>query len=152
MLHAQFPFPVPHYLRTKLDLDLEAKQREQCDEAATRESAALTKEIGRFNEILTAALERVKEAKDEQEDQKPKSGKEEKQVGEGRAGVSRARAVLWYILSSPHSPPLSNLLFYWSGVFQPTTAEDTRKLAAIYLGGTSLSPARKAALLGVKQG
>ena len=110
MLHAQFPFPVPHYLRTKLDLDLEAKQREQCDEAATRESAALTKEIGRFNEILTAALERVKEAKDEQEDQKPKSGKEEKQVGEGRAGVSRSRACCG-IFYPPHTLPLSPICY-----------------------------------------
>ena len=46
----------------------------------------LTKEIGRFNEILTAAWERVKEAKDEQEDQKPKSGKEVR-VGGGEGGM-----------------------------------------------------------------
>eukprot|EP00731_Ephydatia_muelleri_P018049 Em0011g89a len=104
---------VPHYLRTKLDLDLEAKLREQADDGNARESAAMTKEISRFNEILIAALERVKEAKDEQEDQKPKSG-----------------------------------------VFQPTSTEETRKLTAMYLGGVGLATPvtqRKAALLGIKQ-
>lgn len=77
-------FSVPHYLRTKLDLDLEAKLREQAEDANARESAAMTKEISRFNEILTAALERVKEAKDEQEDQKPKSGKRKGDKAMGR--------------------------------------------------------------------
>lgn len=137
-------FPVPHYLRTKLDLDLEAKLREQADDGNARESAAMTKEISRFNEILIAALERVKEAKDEQEDQKPKSGMKRKR--------DKARRVV----SSPClHVSASNLPFVQTGVFQPTSTEETRKLTAMYLGGVGLATPvtqRKAALLGIKQG
>lgn len=63
---------VPHYLRTKLELDLEERQRDLGEEA--RRGGPQKEEIGRFNEILSVALDRVNEAREELEEQRAKAG------------------------------------------------------------------------------
>ncbi len=62
---------VPNYLRTKLGLDLEAKQKDRWNAAASKQASESTmEEIKKFNAMLTSALEHVKE----EEDRKTKSG------------------------------------------------------------------------------
>lgn len=64
---------VPQYLRTKLDLDLEARQRELVEEVR-RKGDGLKEEIRQFNEMVSTALDRVGEAKEELEEQRAKAG------------------------------------------------------------------------------
>ena len=64
---------VPHYLRTKLDLDLEAKQKEAKDESI-RKSSTLKEEIRRFNNMLSGSLDRVNELQGELEEQRTRAG------------------------------------------------------------------------------
>jgi hypothetical protein len=70
MLHHEI---VPNYLRTKLDLDLEAKQRELLEEARGKE-AGLKEEISAYNTIISSCQKIVSEARDEMEVQKSKAG------------------------------------------------------------------------------
>jgi len=63
---------VPQYLRTKLDLDLEARQRELVEEVR-RKGDSLKEEIRQFNEMVSTALDRVGEAKEELEEQRAKA-------------------------------------------------------------------------------
>ena len=64
---------VPNYMRTKLDLDLEAKQKELA-ERVTDKGAEVSAEIKKFNEMLSSSLERVTEVREELDDQKSKTG------------------------------------------------------------------------------
>ena len=66
---------VPNYMRTKLDLDLEAKQKELA-ERVTEKGAEISAEIKKFNEMLSSSLERVTEVREELDDQKSKTGME----------------------------------------------------------------------------
>ena len=60
-------------MRTKLDLDLEAKQKELAEQV-TKKGAEVSTEIKKFNEMLTNSLDRVTEVRDELDDQKSKTG------------------------------------------------------------------------------
>jgi hypothetical protein len=64
---------VPNYMRTKLDLDLEAKQKELADQI-TEKGAEIGAEIKKFNDMLSSSLERVTEVREELDDQKSKTG------------------------------------------------------------------------------
>ncbi len=64
---------VPNYLRTKLSLDLERKQRERWEESE-KEGVATTEKIKRFNQMLTSALDRVNELKEEVEERRTRTG------------------------------------------------------------------------------
>jgi hypothetical protein len=70
MLHHEV---VPNYLRTKLDLDLEAKQEGLVQEAKRRE-AALKDEITAYNNIIKSCQKIVSDARDDIEDQKSRTG------------------------------------------------------------------------------
>ena len=65
--------PVPNYLRTKLDLDLEAKQKELLKEAKEKD-VSLKGEITVFNNIITSCQKIVADAKEDMEDQKSRTG------------------------------------------------------------------------------
>lgn len=64
---------VPNYMRTKLDLDLEAKQKELTEEAASK-GPEISSEIKKFNEMLSSGIERVTELKEEIDEQKSRTG------------------------------------------------------------------------------
>ena len=64
---------VPNYMRTKLDLDLEAKQKELAEQV-TDKGTEISAEIKKFNEMLSSSLERVTEVREEVDDQKSKAG------------------------------------------------------------------------------
>ena len=61
-------------MRTKLDLDLEAKQKELAEQIADK-GAEISAEIKKFNEMLSSSLERVTEMREELDDQKSKTGR-----------------------------------------------------------------------------
>lgn len=65
--------PVPNYLRTKLDLDLEAKQNKLALKAKEEESNVKNK-IKDFNKLLSGTLEKIMELKEMIDDQKSKKG------------------------------------------------------------------------------
>ena len=67
---------VPHYMRTKLDLDLEAKQKELEDHVACK-GAELSGEVKKFNEMLSSGIDRVTEMREELEEQKTRTGEKE---------------------------------------------------------------------------
>lgn len=67
---------VPHYMRTKLDLDLEAKQKELEDHVASK-GAELSGEVKKFNEMLSSGIDRVTEMREELEEQKTRTGEKE---------------------------------------------------------------------------
>ena len=60
-------------MRTKLDLDLEAKQKELAEQISEK-GAEISAEIKKFNEMLSSSLERVTEVREELDDQKSKTG------------------------------------------------------------------------------
>ena len=60
-------------MRTKLDLDLEAKQKELVEQVSEK-GAEISAEIKKFNEMLSSSLERVTEVREELDDQKSKTG------------------------------------------------------------------------------
>ena len=60
-------------MRTKLDLDLEAKQKELAEQVCEK-GAEISAEIKKFNEMLSSSLERVTEVREELDDQKSKTG------------------------------------------------------------------------------
>lgn len=60
-------------MRTKLDLDLEAKQKELAEQVADK-GAEISAEIKKFNDMLSNSLERVTEVREELDDQKSKTG------------------------------------------------------------------------------
>ena len=63
---------VPNYLRTKLGLELEAKQKERWSTANSKEEEeGSLNEIKKFNQMLSTALEYVRE----EEERKFKTGK-----------------------------------------------------------------------------
>lgn len=64
---------VPHYLRTKLDLDLEARQQE-LEEEVKGKGDSLKEDIKNFNKMIVSALDRVNEAREELEEQRAKAG------------------------------------------------------------------------------
>lgn len=64
---------MPSYLRTKLSLDLERKQRERW-EVAGKEGVVSAAKIKSFNQMLSNALERVNELKDVVEERRTKTG------------------------------------------------------------------------------
>ena len=64
---------MPNYLRTKLDLDLEAKQKELAEQVANK-GAEFSSEVKKFNEMLSSGIERVTEVREELEEQKSKTG------------------------------------------------------------------------------
>ena len=64
---------VPNYLRTKLSLDLERKQRERWEEAE-KEGVATAEKIKSFNQTLSSALDRVNELKEEVEERRTRTG------------------------------------------------------------------------------
>ena len=64
---------VPHYLRTKLDLDLEARQQE-LEEKVKGRGEGLKVDIKNFNKMIESALDRVNEAREELEEQRAKAG------------------------------------------------------------------------------
>ena len=65
---------VPNYLRTKLDLDLEGRQRRAVGEAREKE-AGLKEEITTYNNIISSCQKIVSEAREEMEEQKTRAGK-----------------------------------------------------------------------------
>ena len=64
---------VPHYLRTKLDLDLEARQQE-LEEQVKGRGEGLKEDIKTFNKMIESTLDRVNEAREELEEQRAKAG------------------------------------------------------------------------------
>ena len=64
---------VPHYLRTKLDLDLEARQQE-LEEKVKERGEGLKEDIKNFNKMIENTLDRVNEAREELEEQRAKAG------------------------------------------------------------------------------
>lgn len=60
-------------MRTKLDLDLEAKQKELAEEIGSK-GAEFSSEVKKFNDMLGNAIERVSEVREELEEQKSKTG------------------------------------------------------------------------------
>ena len=64
---------VPNYLRTKLDLELEARQKRLVEEAREKE-AGLKEEIATYNSIISSCQKIVAEAREEVEEQKSRSG------------------------------------------------------------------------------
>lgn len=64
---------VPHYLRTKLDLDLEARQQE-LEEEVKGKGDSLKEDIKNFNKMIESALDRVNEAREELDEQRAKAG------------------------------------------------------------------------------
>lgn len=60
-------------MRTKLDLDLEAKQKELSEQVASK-GAEFSSEVKKFNEMLSSGIERVTEVREELEEQKSKTG------------------------------------------------------------------------------
>ena len=64
---------MPNYLRTKLGLDLERKQRERWEESE-KEGVATSEKIKSFNQMLTSALDRVNELKEEVEERRARPG------------------------------------------------------------------------------
>ena len=64
---------VPNYMRTKLDLDLEAKQKELSEQVASK-GAEFSSEVKKFNEMLSSGIDRVTEVREELEEQKSKTG------------------------------------------------------------------------------
>lgn len=60
-------------MRTKLDLDLEAKQKELAEQVANK-GAEFSSEVKKFNEMLSSGIERVTEVREELEEQKSKTG------------------------------------------------------------------------------
>ena len=60
-------------MRTKLDLDLEGKQKELMEQV-TDKGAEVSSEIKKFNDMLSSSLERVTEVREELDDQKSKTG------------------------------------------------------------------------------
>ena len=72
-LSLSLSFSVPNYLRTKLDLDLEAKQKSLLAEAKAKDKA-LREEIKTYNDIIDSCLKIVTDASEDFEDQKSRSG------------------------------------------------------------------------------
>lgn len=66
---------VPNYLRTKLNLDLEAKHKESLKEAMARDSE-LKEEIATFNDIIKSCQKIVSDAREDIEDQKSRASKQ----------------------------------------------------------------------------
>lgn len=64
---------MPNYLRTKLELELEARHVSRMAEASTKDQS-LREEITTHNNIITSCLKIVTEAKEDIEDQKSRSG------------------------------------------------------------------------------
>ena len=64
---------VPHYLRTTLDLDLEARQQE-LEEQVKGRGEGLKEDIKTFNKMIESTLDRVNEAREELEEQRAKAG------------------------------------------------------------------------------
>ena len=64
---------VPHYLRTKLDLDLEARQQE-LEEKVKERGEGMKEDIKNFNKMIENTLDRVNEAREELEEQRAKAG------------------------------------------------------------------------------
>lgn len=69
-----FNLTVPNYLRTKLDLDLEVKQKELLKVGKARD-AELKEEITAFNDIIKSCQKIVSDAREDIEDQKSRAGK-----------------------------------------------------------------------------
>lgn len=120
---------VPQYLRTKLDLDLEARQRELVEEVR-RKGDSLKEEIRQFNEMVSTALDRVGEAKEELEEQRAK------------AGVSHdCHMTLEWTLSSltvsclTKSVGVIQSFHFTAEITQPNASAETKKLVAAYLHG-----------------
>lgn len=65
-------YAVPNYLRTKLSLELEAKQKERWSEA--RKSNVTEEQIKSYNKMLSSSLERITELKDEVEEKRTRTG------------------------------------------------------------------------------
>ena len=68
-----YTYTVPNYLRTKLDLDLEAKQNKLAVKAREEEPRIKDK-IKNFNRLLSSTLEKIVDLKEVIEDQKSKKG------------------------------------------------------------------------------
>ena len=64
---------VPNYLRTKLDLELEAKQNKLA-EKAKEEEPVIKEKIKDFNELLSDSLDRIIEMRDILDDQRTRKG------------------------------------------------------------------------------
>ena len=69
-------FSVPNYLRTKLSLELEGKQKERW-ELAEKEGGPTLDKIKAFNQMLSGAMTRVNEVKEELEERRTKTGTSE---------------------------------------------------------------------------
>ena len=94
-------FAVPDLLRTKLDLDLESRQSEVLQQA--REKAPVLKDsITHFNEIISSALVRVNEAREDMEEQRSKI-----ETMQGGSRVETKKMVAAY-LHGQGLAPLSN--------------------------------------------
>lgn len=88
---------VPHYMRTKLDLDLEAKQKELEDHVACK-GAELSGEVKKFNEMLSSGIDRVTEMREELEEQKTRT-----ETSHGHSAETR-KLVAAYLHGSGLSP------------------------------------------------
>ena len=73
LLSPSLTHTVPHYLRTKLDLDLEARQQE-LEEKVKERGEGLKEDIKNFNKMIENTLDRVNEAREELEEQRAKAG------------------------------------------------------------------------------
>ena len=110
---------VPNYMRTKLDLDLEAKQKELAEQV-TNKGTEISAEIKKFNEMLSSSLERVTEIREEVDDQKSKTGMKSQTVM-AQVGCVDCRCVMVsalnalsehtvnFVASSPLAGPLAKL-------------------------------------------
>ena len=65
---------MPNYLRTKLSMELEAKQREQWKAATGKDGGPTIDKVKEFNQMLSSVLERVNELKEEVEERRTKTG------------------------------------------------------------------------------
>lgn len=134
---------MPNYLRTKLELELEARHTSRMAGATARDQS-LREEITTHNNIITSCLKIVTEAKEDIEDQKSRSG-EYPLPPHPCPCLCLCLCLCLSLSPSPCSrscPP---------GIFQTTTPNETRKLVAAYLNGTgllSLSTQRRAILMG----
>ncbi len=65
---------VPNYLRTKLSLELESKQRERWEMCRKEGGAVSVEDIEKFNRVLSSALERVNGLKEKMDERKTRAG------------------------------------------------------------------------------
>lgn len=78
---------MPNYLRTKLSLELESKQKERWEAAGT-EGAVSADKIKNFNLILSRSLERVNELREEVEERRTRTELVQSTLGETRKLVA----------------------------------------------------------------